>query len=232
VEADTAARQGPIAATGGPLLGLDFSVESARTLEFAAVPTLAFGLRVASSGERAVRSILLHVQVQIAARQRSYEGDEKDRLLDLFGEPARYGTTLRTLPWLRETRVVPGFEHDTLIDLEVPCTYDFEVTAAKYIAALGEGGDVPLEFLFSGTAFYAAQDGRLQTSQIGWDKEAEYKLPVRVWRGTMDRHFPGSAWLRLSRDTFDRLSSYRVRQGLPTWDEAFESLLERGQAQE
>ena len=44
---------------------------------------------------------------------------------------------------------------------------------------------------------------------IGWDREAEYRLPVRVWRETMDHYFPGSAWLRLERDTFDRLYAYR-----------------------
>jgi Family of unknown function (DUF6084) len=41
----------------------------------------------------------------------------------------------------------------------------------------------------------------------------------------MDRFFPGSAWLRLDRKTFDRLHAYRARNAHLTWDETFEALL-------
>ena len=61
---------------------------------------------------------------------------------------------------------------------------------------------------------------------IGWDREAEYALPVSVWRETMDRYFPGSAWLRLDRDTFDRLYAYRARHALPSWEHALDRLLD------
>ena len=64
------------------------------------------------------------------------------------------------------------------MDLPVPCTYDFNVAATKYFYALEEG-DIPLLFLFSGTIFYAADDGALQVAQISWDKEAPFRLPVQ-----------------------------------------------------
>ena len=51
------------------------------------------------------------------------------------------------------------------------------------------------------------------------------ELPVSVWRETMDRHFPGSAWLRLSRDCYDRLRAYRARNAFANWDEAMAALL-------
>ena len=79
---------------------------------------------------------------------------------------------------------------------------------------------MPLEFLFSGTVFYTAAGGRCRPAMIGWDREAEYRLPVRVWRETMDLYFPGSAWLRLERETFDRLYAYRARHALPSWEHA------------
>ncbi len=41
----------------------------------------------------------------------------------------------------------------------------------------------------------------------------------------MERYFPNSAWLRLRKDTFDRLYRYRVRASLPTWEDALERLL-------
>jgi hypothetical protein len=98
------------------------------------------------------------------------------------------------------------------------------VAASKYFNAL-EGGEVPLEFLFSGTVFYAGADGRLQVGRIGWDKDADYRLPVSVWRAMIDRYFPDSAWLRLRRESFDRLTAYKARHTLLTWEDAVDKLL-------
>jgi hypothetical protein len=136
---------------------------------------------------------------------------------------ADWGTTLRTLLWTRTTLVVPAFAGSTTVDLDVPCSYDLEVAASRYLDALA-GGDVPLEFLFSGSVFYA-EDGRLQTTRLAWDKEAEYRLPVRVWKETMERYFRGTAWLRLRKESFDRLSAFKSRHALATWDDALDALL-------
>jgi hypothetical protein len=214
----------PAAAAPDQAIDVDFAIEDAGTLTHAAVPTLRFGLRIRAAGERPIRSILLDVQLQISARRRSYGADEKEGLLELFGEPARWGTTLRTLPWTRTSHNVPGFTGETKVDLHIPVTYDFDVTAAKYLQAL-EGGDVPLEFLFSGTVMYMSGAGLLQMARISWERDAEYALPVSVWRETMDHYFPGMAWLRLSRDTFERLYAYRARNTMPSWEHALDSLL-------
>jgi hypothetical protein len=202
-------------------LALGFGVQGAAPLEFAAAPTLRFALAIESS--EPIRSLSLDVQLQIAARRRGYGEGEQARLADLFGEPERWGTTLRTLPWLRTTLVVPAFTGATVADLDVPCTYDFEVTATKYLAGLDDG-EVPLELLFSGTAFYG--EGALRAERIDWQSEASYALPVAVWRETMDRHFPGTAWVRVSRETYGRLAAYRGQRALPSWDAVFDALLE------
>ena len=196
-------------------------------MDYAAAPTLVFHLSVESLTGHPIRSVLLDAQIQIAARLRSYNADEQQRLQDLFGTPDRWRDTLRTIPWIRTTLIVPPFTGSTAADLAIPCTYDLEVTTAGYLSAL-EDGEIPLELLFSGSVFYAEPDGRLQMSRIAWTKEAEYALPVRVWRETMDRHFPGSAWLRLSRESYDRLRAYRARNALLSWDQAVDSLLEDG----
>jgi len=109
-------------------------------------------------------------------------------------------------------------------ELPVVCSYDFEVAAAKYFYAL-EDGEVPLLFLFSGTVFYAAGEGRLQITQISWEKEAPFRLPIHVWKEMMDHYFPNSAWLRVGKDVFDRLYAYKARHALPTWDDALDRLL-------
>lgn len=203
---------------------LDFSVEEAAPLERAAVPTIRFGVRLEAEGGEAIRSVLLHTQVQIAARRRAYEGASEERLFELFGAPESWGTNLRTLQWSRHTQVVPAFSGAASIDVIVPCTYDFEVAASRYLSAL-DGGDVPLELLFSGTVFYSGEGGQLQTAQIAWDREAEYRMPVSVWRETMDQYFPGTAWLRLRRDNFEKLQAYKSRGAFTSFDDAIESLL-------
>jgi len=208
---------------------LHFAVETAEGLTPAAVPTLCFGLCISAPGGHAVRSVLLDVQIQIAARRRGYGEAEQARLGDLFGTPDRWATTLRTLPWLRTTVVVPPFGGDTRVELHVPCTYDLEVTATRYFAELSDGV-VPLEFLFSGSVFYAGPGGALQTARIGWDAEADYGLPVATWRAMMDRHYPGGGWLRLRTPALQRLGAFRSARGLLTWDATIEALLtgERG----
>lgn len=217
------------AAGTGPVVALEFKVESAETVEHAAVPTLGFGLRITCPSGHRVHSIMLDVQIQIAARRRRYGEHEEGQLAELFGEPGRWSTTLRTLPWLRTTQVVPGFADETLLELRAPCSYDFEVTGTKYMQALADG-EVPLEFLFGGTTFYAGEGGVLQAALIGWDREADFRLPVEVWRRTVDHYFPGSAWLRLDRETFDRLYAYKARNALTSWDQALDTLLPEADA--
>ncbi len=203
---------------------LDFKVVGAEVLEFAAVPSLLFKLRVENLEEEPIRSIALNTQVRIAATQRHYDATEQERLFEVFGEPNGWGHTLRSLLWTHTNLQVRPFSESTVADMPVTCTYDLEVVAAKYFYAL-EGGEVPLEFLFTGTVFYTGEDGRLQTARISWEKEAEFRMPVRLWKEMMDHYFPNSAWIRLHRDAFDRLYDYKVRRGLPTWESAVEALL-------
>ena len=203
------------------MVELGFSVLGAARVEHTAVPTLRFALGVSS--ETPVRSVLLDVQIQIAARRRGYDASAHERLFELFGPVADWGTTLRTLLWTRTTLVVPPFESSTMVDLDVPCSYDLEVAASRYLDALGDG-DVPLEFLFSGSVFYTGADGGLQTTRLSWQSEAAYALPVRVWKETMESYFRGTAWVRLSKESFDRLSAYKSRNALASWDDALEAL--------
>jgi hypothetical protein len=203
---------------------LDFRVEGAEVLEFAAVPSLLFKLRIENGEEEPIRSVALNTQIRIAATQRHYDSVEQERLLELFGEPGRWKDTMRSLLWTHTVLQVPPFSGSTVVDMPVPCTYDLEVVAAKYFYAL-EDGEVPLEFLFSGTVFYAGEGGRLQVARISWEKEAEFRLPVRLWKEMMEHYFPNSAWIRLRKDAFDRLYDYKARRGFPTWEAAVEALL-------
>jgi hypothetical protein len=210
--------------SAGAVPRLSFGVTDAMAERYSAAPVVNFAISIERSGGGPVRSILLDTQIQIAARRRPYGEAEQASLVELFGTPERWGTTLRTLLWAQTTLVVPPFTDFAEVTLPVACSYDLEANAANYLSGL-QGGEVPLEFLFSGSVFYAGPGGLLQTARISWEQEAEYRLPVSVWREAMDRHFPGAAWLRLGRPAFDRLRAYKAEHGLRTLEDAVERLL-------
>ena len=210
---------------------LDFEVERAEALPHAAAPELIFKLRITdTAGDAAmpIPAVALRCQVRIEPTRRRYVGAEQEKLLDLFAEPPRWAQTLRSLLWTQTGLVVPAFTGRTVVDLPVPCTYDFNVAATKYFYAL-EDGEVPLCLLFSGTIFHVEEEGGpLQVSPISWEKETAFRLPVRVWKEMMELYYPNNTWLGLRRDVFDRLYRYKMKLGLPTWEQALERLLDAG----
>jgi hypothetical protein len=213
-------------AEGRRMVDLHFAVDSAAPLRHAAAPHLVFRLRLwqAEAPPVAVHNIALRCQIRIEPTRRRYGPEEQARLRDLFGEPERWGQTLRSMLWTHANVNVPPFTGETTVELPVPCTYDFNVAATKYFYGLEEG-DVPLSLLFSGTIFFAADNGALRVTQIPWEKEAQYRLPVSCWKQMMELYYPNSAWLCLRRDVFDRLDDYKRQHSLPTWEQALESLL-------
>jgi hypothetical protein len=206
---------------------LNFTVEKAEAVPYSASPLLNFSLRISNDelGAQAetIHTVALRCQIRLEPTKRRYEPREQEQLLDLFGQPSRWGQTLRAMLWTHTSLVVPTFTGSTLVELPVPCTFDFNVAAAKYFYAL-QDGDVPLCLLFSGTVFFATDEG-LQVMQIPWEKEAGFRLPVRVWKQMMEMYYPNSAWLCLRKDAFDQLYQYKSRRGLPTWEQAIEELL-------
>ena len=204
---------------------LNFQIEGAKPVPYGASPFLAFELRVINSGpEPAIHTVVLRAQIQIEVTRRRYTPEEQAKLLDLFGEPSRWGQTLKNLLWTNAIVIVPGFEKETIVQLQVPCTFDFNVGATKYFHGLSEG-DLPLNFLFSGTVFYADGNEQLQVAPISWEKEAKFKLPLKTWKDLIDHYYPNSAWLYLRRDVFDRLYQYKVRHGIPSWEQVIERVL-------
>jgi Family of unknown function (DUF6084) len=202
---------------------IEFAVTDVQPTPYAAVPTLIARLRATAPASESIHSIALRCQIRIEPQRRRYGADEQGQLVELFGDTPRWGDTLKPFLWTHVSTMVPGFTGQTDVELPIPCTYDFEVAAAKYLHALRDG-DVPLLFLFSGTVF-ARGDGGLRVTQISWDCEARCPLPVRVWRELMDRYFPNAGWLRLGRDTLDALVRLKARHALATWDDVIATLL-------
>lgn len=192
---------------------------------YAVAPFLRLRLRVTESTGTPISTLALRCQVRIEPQRRGYDAAEREGLLDLFGGPERWAETLRPFLWTHATTMVRAFSGSTEVDLLLPCTYDFEVVAAKYLAAL-DGGEVPLLLLFNGTVFSRARTGAgVAVEPVGWDVEASHRMPVQVWRDLMDSYFPGCAWIRVDRSTHEALARFKSAHGLTSWEAALELLL-------
>lgn len=201
---------------------LAFDIVDARPDPYGAAPTMLFTLRIAETSGDPIHTMVLRSQVQIDAQLRSYSDDEKARLGELFGLKDRWGDTLRPFNWTNGTTMVQGFRGSTEVDIAVPCTYDFDVAAAKFMHGLSDGV-IPLSFLYSGTVISRGATG-YAVSQIPWHKDSTFPLPVATWRALMATYFPGTAWIRVRTDTFEALTERRSSGGFATWDEMLDSL--------
>jgi hypothetical protein len=204
---------------------LNFSVLGAAPVQFAAVPMLGFRLGVTNRDpQETICTVALRCQIQLDVARRHYSAEEQASLKDLFGTPERWGQTLKNMLWTHASVVVPQFTGGTEVQLQVPCTFDFNVAATKYFHGLTEG-DLPLNFLFSGTTFYRDAEGAVQVAPISWDKESRFRLPLASWREVIDVFYPNTAWMCLRRDVFERLYRQKVENGITSWEQLMEELL-------
>ncbi|MFJ6138209.1 DUF6084 family protein [Kitasatospora sp. NPDC092286] len=208
---------------------LGFTCTGVRADPYAAGPTLVFRLRITAAEGLRVHALALRCQLRIEPGRRGYGEAEGKRLADLFGERSRWATSMHPVQFAHVPLMVPGFTGSTEIDLPVPCTYDLDVAAARYLRALDDG-EIPVLLLFSGTAF--AGPGGFQVLPVPWDQEAAVRLPVAVWRDMIEQHFPGCGWLRLPGDLIDALLAYRSRRALPSWEATVRELLTAARIEE
>ena len=173
-----------------------------------------FVAAIDSRAAHAIRSVLLDVQIQIAAPAAVYDPGRAGAAGRAVRRARALGHTLRTLLWLRTTVVVPPFTGATVVDLR----------RAVHLRLRGHGVALPRtrsttarcrsSSCSAGPSSTPAPAGALQTARIALGREAEYRLPVAVWRETMDSYFPGSAWLRLRPRRLRPAVAYRARHAL------------------
>ena len=81
--------------TGAP--DPEFEVVSARAVERAAAPTLAFKVRAGDESGRRLFTIALTAVITIEPSKRRYDEPTRERLFELFGEPQRWASTTTNL---------------------------------------------------------------------------------------------------------------------------------------
>jgi hypothetical protein len=203
----------------------EFQVLGATGRRHAAAPALDFDVHVSERSGRQVYAIALTAQVMIEPARRRYDADTRERLVELFGAPERWGTTTRNLVWHQADALVPAFTGSTTFRVAVPATFDMEVASSKYLYGLADG-EVPLAFNFNGTVHYRGDGGRLQLSLVPWSCSAEFRLPVATWRDLIEHYYPHTGWIALREETLAALQREKARRASPTLDACVAELLE------
>ena len=202
---------------------LQFDIVDLFAEPYAAAPQLTARLRVQENTGAVVHALALRAQVRIEPQRRAYTAEEERGLVELFGRRERWYDTLKPFLWMQTGTMVQGFTGLTEVDMALPCTYDFEVTAAKYLHALRDGA-VSVVLLFSGTVFTRGERG-FGVEQVPWDREARFELPLTVWQQMLDRYYPGTGWIRLDHEVIGLLARHKAEHGYTTWDEMLRALV-------
>jgi hypothetical protein len=203
----------------------EFSVIGVRSQRHAASPTLLLDLQVSEPSGRPVYMVALTVQVMIEPARRSYDAETQARLAELFGTPERWSVSTSNLVFAQLDVLVPAFTGSVTVPVPITCHFDLELAAAKYLHSLPDG-EAPMALHFNGIVYYPGPEGGLQMSLVPWSTSIDFRLPVSVWRETIEHYYPGTAWLGVRSQTLDSLRAEKLRRGLPTLDACLAALLE------
>lgn len=191
---------------------------------------LSLDLQISEPTGASVYMIALSVQLMIEPARRRHDAETQARLVELFGPPERWAVTTRSLVWAQLSVLVPAFTAQTTVAVPVPCSYEMELAAAKYLYSLPDG-IAPLALHFNGTIYYRAQDGGLQMVLVPWSKSIDFPMPVAVWRETVEHYYPGTGWVALRAPTLEALGREKLRRGLATTEDTIAALLAEQEAQ-
>ncbi len=219
----------PTAVSDAPWAGPEpeFAVLGVRAVPYAAAPMLSLDLQVTENTGREVYMIALGIQLMLEPARRGYDDATRAKLYELFGAPERWGTTTRSLVWARLDAVIPAFTATTTVAVTVPVSFDLELAAAKYLYALPDGM-APMALHFNGTVYYPDDHGSLQMVLVPWSCSADYRMPIALWRETVEHYYPNTGWVALQTPTLHALERRRVTRGLPTYDACLRELLGEG----
>jgi hypothetical protein len=202
----------------------EFAVLGARTVRYAAAPMLSIDLQISEPTGRPVYMIALTIQLMIEPARRRYDDGTRERLLELFGPPERWSVTTRSLVWCQLDVLVPAFTGATTVAVPIACSYDLELAAAKYLHSLPDG-EAPLAMHFNGTIYYPGDHGGLQMVLVPWTKSIDFRMPVSVWRETIEHYYPNTGWVALRSETLEALQRAKLDRGLATLDATVDALL-------
>ncbi|MGH2929393.1 MAG: DUF6084 family protein [Solirubrobacteraceae bacterium] len=205
----------------------EFAVLGARTVRYAAAPMLALDLQVTEPSGRQIYMVALTIQLMIEPARRGYDDATRARLVELFGAPERWAVTTHSLVWAQLDVVVPAFTGSTTVAVPIACSYDLELAAAKYLHSLPDGV-APLALHFNGMIYYRDERDGLQLVLVPWTRSIDFRMPVSVWRETIEHYYPSTGWVALRTQTLEALQRAKLARGLATLDACVDALLAEG----
>ena len=107
----------------------------------------------------------------------------------------------------------------------IACNYDLELAAAKYLHSLPDG-EAPLALHFNGMVYYRGDDGGLQIVLVPWTKSIDFRMPVSVWRETIEHYYPGHRLGGAPLADARGAPAPKLTRGLATLDACVAELLE------
>ncbi len=158
---------------------------------YAAAPTLLFGCRSARTSGVRVHAMALRCQIRIEPQRRHYDPDEAGRLLDLFGDRARWGDTLKPLQFADGAARASGVHRhhrDRSCRCPAPTTSRSPRRNTSTPCGTARSRCCCSSAAPSSTA--GRRDAR-RPDPVGPGDQRP--LPVPAWRDMMDLNFPGSA---------------------------------------
>lgn len=204
------------------MTGLEFTALEANAETRAASPAIRLRFRLRAEGEP-VDALALRARIQIEPALRDYAPDEIPPLEALLGEKRRGARWNAPLQWCEVSTVLGQFERELEFELVLPCTFDAQIVSSRYFAAL-TSGMIPVHIFFNGTIFRGSPGG-FSVEMLPWNLDCAAEIPLQTWQAAMDACFPGQAWIRIDRATFDALSRVRRDYATGGWDATFEYLL-------
>ena len=191
-----------------PVAELAFDCIGRAADPYAAVPTLVFRLRITETSGPAVHAIALRCQIRIEPQPPRYADGEAELLGDLFGDPDRWGDTLKPLQFadgLRHGARLHRSDRDRPAGAVLATTWRSRraSTSPRWTTARSRCSCCSAARSSPGRAT-ASRRARCRGTS-----EARYRCRWRCGGRLMDRYFPGSGWLRLRRDTLARLQRFK-----------------------
>jgi hypothetical protein len=60
---------------------------------------------------------------------------------------------------------------------------------------------------------------------VPWTKSIDFRMPVSVWRETVEHYYPNTGWVALRSETLESLQREKLERALPTLDACIQELL-------
>ena len=205
---------------------LDFEVLGAEPDRYAADPVLVFKLRVKENEGEVIQSVSLRCQIMIEPQRRRYTRDEEYRLLAMFGETPRWGSTVKPFLWTHATTILPGFTGT--IDVNLPVSAPTTSRSPRPSTCTRWRAATCRSTCCSPAWCSPRPRTASRPSPSPGTRRPASRFPGSTWRTMMDVFFPGTGWLRIPRSTLDRLERFKTVRGLHSWDHILETLLTGG----